>query len=154
MIHCKRTDSENKDFINLVSELDADLRIRDGDDHAFYAQFNKTSKIKTVIVAYDGDLAVGCGAIREFSVGTMEVKRMYVKPDQRGKGAASAILRELEYWALELNFSTCVLETGARQPEAIALYHKNDYKRIANYGQYQDIGNSLCFEKKLQEPAT
>ncbi|MEY4540205.1 MAG: hypothetical protein RLZZ306_1962, partial [Bacteroidota bacterium] len=78
-----RTNSENKDFQKLVETLDADLKIRDGEDNAFYAQFNKITSINHVIVAYDGDFPVGCGAIKQYSDDTMEVKRMYVLPEKR-----------------------------------------------------------------------
>jgi putative acetyltransferase len=70
-------------------------------------------------------------------------------PDNRGKGIAAQILNELEKWAKELNYKKCVLETGHKQPEAIALYKKNGYKQIPNYGQYIGIENSVCFEKLL-----
>jgi GNAT superfamily N-acetyltransferase len=149
MINCIRTNSENQDFQKLVIKLDADLRIRDGADHAFYAQFNKIAKIKHVIVAHENDMPVGCGAIKEYTSDTMEVKRMYVNEDKRRKGIASTILKELEHWALELNYKKCLLETGKNQPEAIALYKKNGYKIVANYGQYENIENSICFEKLL-----
>src|SRR5262245_22131306 len=122
MISYIRTDSRNKDFQKLVAELDADLRVRDGDEHGFYSHFNN---IKYAVVAYENEIAVGCGAIKEYSDDTMEVKRMYVPPDKRGKGIASIVLAELEAWTQELNCKRCVLETGKRQPEAIALYKKN-----------------------------
>lgn len=150
MISCIRTTSDNKDFQQLVSELDADLRIRDGEDHAYYAQFNKIDKIKHVVIAYEDNTAVGCGAVKEYTADTMEVKRMYVLPEKRGHGIASVILNELEHWTLELNYSTCILETGKKQPEAIALYLKNNYIIIPNYGQYEHMDNSVCFEKVLK----
>ncbi|MBK9731016.1 MAG: GNAT family N-acetyltransferase [Chitinophagaceae bacterium] len=149
MIKIIRTDSDNKDFIELVKQLDADLAIRDGADHAFYAQFNKTNTIKNVLVAYNGDIAVGCGAIREYESKVMEVKRMYVIPEARGKGIASNILKELEKWVAELFSEKCILETGKNQPEAIALYKKNGYMIIPNYGQYARMDYSVCFEKKI-----
>lgn len=145
-----RTDSGNQDFIELVRHLDADLAQRDGEDHSFYAQFNKIDKIKHAIVAYQGDRPVGCGAIKEYSPGTMEVKRMYTIPENRGKGVASKILRELERWAFELSYEKCILETGKKQPEAIALYKKRGYQVIPNYGQYADVEDSVCFEKSLR----
>lgn len=145
-----RTDSSNPDFIELVRHLDADLAQRDGADHSFYAQFNKIDKIKYAIVAYQGDRPVGCGAIKEYSPGTMEVKRMYTIPENRGKGVASKILRELERWAFELSYEKCILETGKKQPEAIALYKKKGYQVIPNYGQYADVEDSVCFEKNLK----
>lgn len=79
----------------------------------------------------------------------MEVKRMFVSPDQRGKGIASIVLVELEKWAAELKYNKCILETGIRQPEAISLYKKNNYKLIENYGQYINVTSSVCFEKEL-----
>ena len=149
MIEVTRTNSDNPDFIALVRLLDADLATRDGNEHAFYAQFNKTDAIKHALVLYDDGKAVGCGAIKEFDPDTMEVKRMYTLPESRSKGIASRILHELEKWAVELSYKRCVLETGKRQPEAIGLYKKSGYRIIPNYGQYAGIENSVCFEKNL-----
>lgn len=144
-----RTDSANPDFRTLVTALDTDLAIRDGADHPFYAQFNKIDLIKHAVVAYRANEAIGCGAIKEYAAGTMEIKRMYVPPHLRGQGIASQILKELEQWAKEMNYTSCILETGIKQPEAIALYKKNAYTIIPNYGQYAGIANSVCFEKVL-----
>ncbi len=149
MIKFLRTDSENPDFVSLVQLLDADLAKRDGDEHAFYAQYNKIAMIKHAIVAYENELPAACGAIKEAEPGAMEVKRMYTKETSRGKGIASVVLSELEKWAAELGYEKCVLETGKRQPEAIRLYEKNGYRSIPNYGQYIGVENSVCFEKKL-----
>ena len=146
-----RTNSENEDFQNLVRQLDADLKIRDGEENLFYAQFNKIARIKFVIVAFEGEVAVGCGAIKEYADDTMEVKRMYVVQNKRGKGFASSILKELEKWTIDLNYKICVLETGKKQPEAIELYKKNGYQIIQNFGQYENVENSICFEKVLSE---
>ena len=144
-----RTDSSNTDFIMLVALLDADLKIRDGDDHAFYNQFNKITHIKNVIVAYIDDVAAGCGAFKHYSDDTVEVKRMFVHPEYRRMGIAAAVLRQLENWAAELSYKKCILETGMKQHEAIQLYHKNGYIRISNYGQYENIANSVCMEKTV-----
>jgi|SRR5688572_9541153 len=149
MITFIRTDSGNTDFVELVKDLDAELRDRDGADHAFFAQFNKIDSINHVIVAIENGKPVGCGAIKAFGEKTVELKRMFVPLNHRGKGIASGILHELEAWAQELGNVKCVLETGKRQPEAIALYTKNGYHRISNYGQYIDVELSLCFEKLL-----
>ena len=149
MIITKKTDAQDVDFQLLVKELDIDLAIRDGEDHTFYAQFNTTTTIKFAIVAYENDLPVGCGAIKEFSAEAMEVKRMFVPVHERGKGIASMVLTELERWAAEMGYQKCVLETGKKQPEAIKLYLKNGYKVVANYGQYIGVENSVCFEKNV-----
>jgi putative acetyltransferase len=145
-----RTNSDHEDFIELVRHLDADLAQRDGDDHPFYAQYNNIAKIKYVVVAYEDNNPVGCGAIKEYAPDVMEVKRMYTTPESRGKGIASQVLAELELWAAELSYAKCILETGKKQPEAIRLYEKNGYKLIPNYGQYAEIENSVCFEKILE----
>ena len=100
------------------------------------------------------DVPVGCGAIKEFATDMMEVKRMFVKQEYRGKGIAGKILAELETWAFEMGYSKCVLETGKRQVEAVALYMKSGYRIIPNYGQYIGMDNSLCFEKVLEIKAT
>ena len=149
MIRLKRINSSNQDFINLVKQLDADLAERDGSEHAFYNQFNKIAAIKHVVVAYETDKPVGCGAIKEFAPTTVEIKRMYTVPEIRGKGIATLVLAELEKWAAELLYTSCILETGKKQPEAIALYTLNGYKQTANYGQYSGVENSLCFEKEI-----
>ena len=143
----KRNDSSHHDFIALVKELDEDLAIKDGDEHSFYAQYNYIDNIKYVVVAYKGTDAVACGAIKEYSHEAMEVKRMFTKPEMRGKGIAASVLHELEKWASELGYTKCVLETGKRQQDAIRLYEKNGYKVIPNYGQYAGRDNSVCFEK-------
>ena len=150
MIILIRTNSDNKDFIELVKYLDAELAERDGDEYSFYAQFNKLDKIKHVVVAYENDKPIGCGALKEYNSNTVEIKRMYTLTESRGTGIATKVLTELEIWAKELLYKKCVLETGKRQPEAIALYQKKGYKHIPNYGQYTVVENSICFEKEIE----
>lgn len=149
MIKLIRTNSENRDFIELVRLLDAELAIRDGEAHSFYSQFNKIDKIKYVVLAYENGIPAGCGSIKEFNADSMEIKRMYVSTESRNRGVATKILNELERWAVELSYTKTVLETGKGQPDAVALYKKNGYKLIPNYGQYAGVDNSLCFEKYL-----
>jgi GNAT superfamily N-acetyltransferase len=150
MIKLLRTDFRNHDFMELVKLLDAGLAVVDGEDHSFYSQFNKIDNIRYVVLAYENEKPSGCGAIKEFGADTMEIKRMYVKPECRRKGIAMKILSELENWARELSFTRCILETGKRQEEAIGLYKKTGYSSIPNYGQYAGVENSVCFEKNLR----
>ncbi len=149
MITLKRTTSENADFKKLVTLLDKDLAIRDGDKHAFYAQFNKMVNIKNVVVAYVDEQAIGCGAFKEYNANTVEIKRMFVEPTFRGKGVAQQVLTELECWAKEIQYSFCILETGQKQPEAIAVYTKAGYAVIPNYGPYEGVENSVCMRKGI-----
>lgn len=144
-----RTDSSHPDFIALVKLLDAELAVRDGNEHAFYHQFNSIDMLRNVVIGYTNGTAVTCGAIKELQVDAMEVKRMYTLPDHRGNGFAVKVLKELEKWAAELGYLKCMLETGKKQPEAIALYSKCGYRIVPNYGQYAGVQNSVCFEKIL-----
>ena len=144
-----RTNSANKDFIDLVCLLDKELAKRDGDDHEFYHQFNNIDVLSHALILYESNRPIACGAIKKFDDNSAEVKRMYTCIDARGRGIATQVLIALEEWAKELGFTNTVLETGKRQPEAIALYQKNKYQIIPNYGQYQGIENSVCFKKEL-----
>lgn len=149
MYSIKRTNSDNLDFQKLVFELDKDLAIKNGKTNNFFAQYNKIDLIKNVVIAYEADKAVGCGAIKEYEEGIMEIKRMFVPTEKRGNGIAGKILAELQIWAKELGYRKCVLETGNKMVEAIGLYKKNNFEIIPNYGQYANVESSICFEKVI-----
>lgn len=144
-----RTTSDNIDFQNLVIQLDAYLKILDGEDHEFYANLNKTEDLKHVIVCYENDIAIGCGAFKEYEVQIAEIKRMFTLPEHRGNGIAKAILSELENWAKEVKYSFSILETGYLQVDAIHLYTKLGYEVIENFGHYFGVENSVCMKKIL-----
>ncbi|MEN0003183.1 MAG: GNAT family N-acetyltransferase [Bacteroidota bacterium] len=147
MIVLHKTDASDARFQGLVGQLDAELAVIDGEEHAFYHQYNHIDDIKYAIVAMEAGHAIACGAIKHFDTNTVEVKRMYTLADSRGKGLATNVLKALEDWAAALGYQRCVLETGRRQQDAIALYQKNGYTSIPNYGQYIGVENSVCFEK-------
>ena len=151
MLTLYRTDAFDPDFVKLVSLLDQELAERDGAEHSFYQQFNHIDHLAHIVLIKENNQAIGCGVIKVMDGQVMEVKRMFVLREMRGRGLASSVLTELETWALELGFRSCRLETGKRQPEAIALYERKGYQRISNYGQYADVMNSICFEKRLKE---
>ncbi len=144
-----RVDSDHPDFLALVICLDKELAISDGDEHDFYSQYNHLTHIKHVVMAYINGKPVGCVAMKELDPKRMEIKRMYTALSSRRKGVATQLLNEIEGWALELNYKSCILETGYKQPDAIALYKNNNYRKISNYDQYVGVENSYCFEKKL-----
>lgn len=149
MISLKRTDSNHKDFQKLVRALDAELAIYNGDQNEFYSQYNTIQDLRHTIILYHKDLPIGSGAIKPVDEVSIEIKRMYVLPEYRGKGTASRILQELESWAIELGYQSCVLETGKFLKPAVALYESQGYTIIPNYGQYAHVEESVCFEKKL-----
>ncbi len=147
MIRILRTNSKNKNFIELIKSLDQELKIRDGDNHTFYNQFNKLENIHHVIVAFDNEKAIGSGSFKVYQNNIVEIKRMYVSSGGRRKGIASQILSELENWAKELKFTKCIMETGKQQSEAIQLYKKYGYSLTSNFGFYENVENSVCLEK-------
>ncbi|MFL0353818.1 GNAT family N-acetyltransferase [Xanthomarina sp. GH4-25] len=149
MFKLVRTNSKNIDFVYLVKQLNAYLKIMDGKEHDFYNQFNNIDVLKHTIVAYLDNKPIGCGAFKEYGSNSVEVKRMFTLPENRKQSVASNILTALETWAKELNYSTCILETGFRQVEAVQFYKKKGYKIIPNYGPYKNIENSICFKKEL-----
>lgn len=150
MVIVSRTNSENADFKLLVKELDAYLKITDGDEHDFYNQFNNINVLKHVVIAYQDLKPIGCGAFKVFGSRSIEIKRMYTKPEFRKSGVAAKILFELEKWGKELDYDTAILETGKRQIEAVTFYKKNGYYIVPNYGQYIGMDNSLCFKKEFK----
>ncbi len=100
-------------------------------------------------IARDGAKAIGCGAIRVLEPTTAEIKRMYVEPEQRGKGVGRAILVRLELAARRVAVKRLVLETGIYQEAAIALYRQAGFSEIPCWGEYLTSATSICFEKPL-----
>ena len=111
----------------LIEALNADLRARYPGDGCDYFRLDPEEVRPgrgAFVVAYDADTPVGCGAVRVIDSGVAEIKRMYVLPDVRGRGIARRMLEALEREARSLGVAKLLLETGTRQPEAIALYSK------------------------------
>ena len=151
MTNIKRTTPEDPDFCNLIALLDQDLWKRYPSTQQNYVAHNVMKLDAKVVIAYQGGQPAGCGCFREAGApGTVEIKRMFVVEQARGKGIASAILTALEQWAAETGYTAAILETGAGQPEAIALYTKLGYRRIANYEPYCNSAESVCMSKVLE----
>lgn len=148
MITLKRTTSDDFDFNYLTRLFDDYLVEIDGNEKDFFAQYNQIY-INNVIVFYENEVALGCGAFKEYEENVAELKRMFVLPESRGKGIASAILAALENWAKEEGFTSCILETSCRLQNAIALYQKFGFEVTPNYGQYIGVESSVCMKKNI-----
>ena len=149
MLTITRCNGADPTFTSLTQALDRDLRERYGVQMDFYGAFNLSSDVKHALyAALDGE-PVGCGCFKPFSDGTVELKRVFVRSDQRGKGVARELMRALETWARELGYRAAVLETGVLQPEAIRLYEAAGYERMPNYPPYEGVAESICFRKAL-----
>jgi GNAT superfamily N-acetyltransferase len=100
------------------------------------------------VLVVDGGEAVGCGGLKRLDAEACEIKRMYVRPEARGKGLSRKLLEALEERARELGYVKVRLDTGDRQPAAKWLYESAGYRPIPNYN-----GNTMArfwFEKDLQ----
>ena len=149
MVRLKRDNSNNPEFRKLILLLDQDLNGMYGKDQEVYGSHNVIEYIETVVVAYFNNEPAGCGCFKKYDDSTIEIKRMFVKPEFRGKGISKLILNELENWGKQLGYSQTILETGVKQHEAIGLYTKYGYAKIDNYGQYVYMRNSVCMQKNL-----
>jgi putative acetyltransferase len=150
MKRVKRTNSDDKDFKTLIAELDKDLSGRYGNKQLEYDQYNVIETLETVVIVSTDNGPVGCGCFKKFDTHTVEIKRMFVSANERGKGIGALIMLELEKWTVESGFKNLVLETGTEQPEAVHLYKKLGFNIIPCYGPY--IGNeeySICMKKSI-----
>jgi GNAT superfamily N-acetyltransferase len=145
----KRTTAGDKDFQLLVKELDHELWNELKEDQATYDQYNVVVDIPTAVLIYRNEEPVACGCFKPFDEQTVEIKRMFVKKEHRGKGLSKKILAELEHWAKEKSHRFSVLETSIHFTTARHLYSTNGYAIIPNYGQYANLPESICMKKAL-----
>jgi len=145
-----RTTNDHADFRQLVNALDDDLYLRNGEAQLQYRRYNQIDHINHVILVYVDGKPVGCGCFKRFDNETIEIKRMFVLPEMRGKQLAAQLLQKLEQWAIDEGYCNAVLETGLRQVEAIRLYTRAGYSLTQNYGQYIGMEDSICYRKELK----
>jgi putative acetyltransferase len=150
-VNLKRTTSNDPDFRKMVTLLDKELAIYNGELDATYAPHNVISGLNTIVVAYAEQEVIGCGCFKKFNEQSAEIKRMYVLPAFRKMGMAMEILKELENWAMESGFISAVLETGTKLPGTMQLYKKCGYGVIENWGQYAGLATSTCMKKQLHK---
>src|SRR5690242_7670303 len=122
------TDSRNDDFTKLIQLLDEDLGARYGELQKEYNKHNKVDLIKDVVVIYVDGLTVACGAFKEFESASVEIKRVFVKKENRRQGLSKLVMDKLEELAASKGYSYAVLETGLKNYEAIDLYKNRGYE--------------------------
>jgi putative acetyltransferase len=143
---------DSPDARRLISALDAHLSSRYPPEQRFGPNLKPeqlAAGLGTFVVARVDGRAVGCGAVRLLDESTVEVKRMYVEPELRGRGVAKDVLAYLEAAGRELGAQRSVLETGIYQDEAIGLYRWAGYSQVECWGEYAGSPTSVCFEKKI-----
>ncbi|MBZ0296299.1 MAG: GNAT family N-acetyltransferase [Anaerolineae bacterium] len=135
----------------LITELSAELGQLYGDDGSgAFKPDDVVGDRAGFVVAWIGDAAVGCGALRPMTDVTIaEVKRMYVRPAARGQGISRQILARLEALAREYRYERLWLETGTLQQAAVRLYETSGYTSIPCYSHHAHDPLSVCYEKRL-----
>jgi GNAT superfamily N-acetyltransferase len=144
-----RTTSENEDFVALVLELDQSLWESYPELKIDYWGNNIMELNPNVVVVYLNDVAVACSCFKKYNQNTIEIKRMFVSVEFRGKGLAQKMLLELETLAKELGFSFSILETLYKQKAAISMYEKEGYVITENYVPYVGLDSSICMKKNI-----
>jgi len=154
-VRTRREDLDTLVAQQLIGALNAELQSRypEADAHVHLGPEEVADGRGAFVVGYDGESAVGCGAIRRLDGDTAEIKRMYVVPARRGHGVGVAIITALEAEARALGASRLVLETGVRQPEALALYRRLGYTTIPPFGAYVGPPISQYLGKEIGEHA-
>jgi GNAT superfamily N-acetyltransferase len=147
---------DSPDALALRQELESDLAERYGGDTEPGVKPTEET-VLAFLVARDGaGEPVACGALLDLgdtqggTGGSAEIKRMFVRPEQRRRGLSRRVLEALEREALRRGFDRVRLETGERQPEAMGLYRGAGYEEIEKYGPYRDAPLSRCFERRLR----
>ena len=148
IISIRETDINSADAKELLGELNAKLTVITGDDGTVHFKSQDVTTLRSVfLVAYVNDVPYGCGALRELSADTAEVKRVYARSNSVGIG--SHILKALEKNAQKMGYHKLLLETRVQNTTAISFYNRNGYVHCENYGVYIGETHSYCFRKTL-----
>lgn len=141
---------DHPDAVALIADVQQEYVVRYGEvdltpvDPAEFAP-----PLGLFLVAYVDDAPAACGGWRAHDT-DVELKRMYVRPAFRGRGLARAVFAELERTAAAAGYARLILETGSRQPEAIALYTSAGYAPVASFGYYADAPEAVHLGKELE----
>jgi hypothetical protein len=149
----KRTNGGDPDFQLLILHLDHELWNELSEDQATYDKYNKVPDIQTALVLFINGKPIASGFFKKYDKKTVEIKRMFVEKEYRGKGLSKLILDELEAWAGELGFQFAILETSIHFEAARKLYANAGYTIIENYDQYAGLNESVCMKKELMKVA-
>ena len=148
MLHIIEASIDSPDAKVLISELGKQLTQITGDDGTanFHSEDVKEEK-SVFLIAYLDGIPYGCGALRNLSNDTAEIKRVYARKNKTGVGRS--ILCKLEEKAKEFGYSKLLLETRKQNTHAIQFYNKCGYVHCSAHGNYCGKENAYCFEKYL-----
>lgn len=144
-----RTTTDDPRFRGLGAELDADMARRFSDTSLQLMPHDPVDGLPTAVIALAGDRAIGCGCLRPIEPTTVELKRMFVLAELRGRGIAARLVSALEDWARELGYARVAVEAYVLQRDVIALYRRLGYESIPAFGVYVGMATSVCLGRAL-----
>ncbi|MEU1409397.1 GNAT family N-acetyltransferase [Streptomyces sp. NPDC005728] len=158
-MNIRRVRFDHPDAVKLNDEVQAEYQLRygDGGDATILDATDFEPPLGLYLIAYDADdrpVATGGWRSQDRNEegnedGDAELKRMFVVAEMRGRGLARRMLTALEEDARSAGRVRMVLETGAKQPEAIALYASSGYEPCVKFGYYRHYEDSRCYAKQL-----
>jgi putative acetyltransferase len=151
-VEIRREELSSPSAQQLILALNAELEDRYPEEGANFFRLDPEEVVYgrgAFLIAYMGGQPVGCGAVRRVEPTVAEIKRMYVDPSARNRRVGRRIVDALEGEARRLGATRLLLETGPRQPEAIALYQHAGFSEIPLYGEYIGSQFSVCMAKDL-----
>ena len=115
-----------------------------------YVPYNISASIQDVLIAYVGNVPVACSGLKKYSENDIEIKRVWVEPEYRGKHIAANMMTQIEIKAREKGFQRTILQTREKMSDAVGLYKKLGYCQIDNYPPYDKMDGAICFAKDLK----
>ena len=149
-IEISRERPDTPDALALISELDAVLEplYPSESRHGFSVAKLLADEVAFFVVRVDGQ-AAGCGGVKLIGSKYGELKRMYIRPQFRGRRLGEALMEQLAAYTRAHGITLLRLETGIHQHAAIRLYERAGFRRIAPFGPYTSDPLSLCYEKGI-----
>lgn len=146
----ERARPDAPEAVQLIAELEAHLapQYPQTSRHGYSIEKLLREAVAFFVVRQDGD-AAGCGGIQLYDTDYGELKRMYIRPQYRGRGLARLMLDRLAEHARENGVALLRLETGIYQTDAMRLYERWGFVRIPPFGEYRDDPLSAFYEKKI-----
>ncbi len=145
------TDGKDQDFQSfwLKTEEYYNQLVGGAGNRKAFMPYNISDNIPHVLIAYDGDTAIGCAGLKPYSGNSAEIKRVWVEPSYRRGHIAQEMMTQLEKKALENGFNRLILQTREIMTGAVRLYMKLGYHCIQNYPPYDNLDGAVCFAKEL-----
>ena len=147
----ERTNGSHPDFVENCRLLDIELEKKMGKEvQKDYLQYNHVlDQIHHAVIAYVNGVPAGSGALKQYDEKSIELKRVFVRPEYQMHGIGTALVSQLVMYAQELGFPKMILESGIQLKEAHHIYYKPGFERIENFGPFKGMENSLCMQKML-----